>query len=167
MGKDIQKKMAELMEVFVQMSKDNLVLSEVNELNKQMKELVKIVAEKKWDASGNIYEMVKDTFNRYKDHIDSLNKNKEILKRNMSKLKELYKDEISKKIKEAEAFKISNDAFELAKNTFKNYKDSIEMMNKQFEYAIDAFKEIKDTLKSEKSTEKPKTTEKKSAGAQA
>ena len=82
----------------------------------------------------------------------------------MSKLKNLYKDEISKKIKEAESLKITNDAFALARNTFKSYEDSMAMMKKQFEIEVDRFKEIKDSLKSEKKSEnksaKPKVAKK-------
>ena len=164
MTKGIQKKMAELRGTFVKVGKDNQVLNDTTELNKQMQELMKKVAEKKWDDSGRIYEMLKVIFKKYKDNIKIINRNEEILKKTMSKLKNLYKDEISKKIKETESLKITNDAFALARNTFKSYEDSMKMMKKQFEIAVDSFKEIKDSSKSEKTLEKksskPKTANK-------
>jgi hypothetical protein len=160
MKKETQKKLDELMGTFVKMGKDNPVLSDVNEFNKQMKDFMKKVTEKKWAESGNIYEMLQETFEKYKDHVKIINKNEEILKKTMSKLKDLYKDEISKKIKETKSVKITNDAFELARNTFKSYEDSIKMMNKQLEITRDSFQEIKDSLKSEKTLEKNPQTKK-------
>ena len=154
MAKGIQKKMAELMGTFFKMGKNNPALNDTNELNKLMQELMKKVAEKKWNDSGRIYEMLKVTFKKYKDNIKMLNRNEDVLKKTMSKLKNLYKDEISKKIKETESLKITNDAFALARNTFKSYEDSMKMMKKQFEIAVDSFKEIKDSSKSEKTLEK-------------
>ncbi|HUN54618.1 MAG TPA: hypothetical protein VMU29_05625 [Smithella sp.] len=150
MTKGIQKKMAELTEIFVKMTKDNQLLNDTNDLDKQIQELMKKVAEKQWNDSSRIYGMLKAIFKKYKDNIKIINTNEVILKKTMSKLKNLYKDEILKKIKEAESLKITNDAFALANNTFKNYEDSLKMMNKQFEIAVDSFKEIKDSLKSEK-----------------
>jgi hypothetical protein len=165
MAKEIQKKMAGLMGTFIKMGKDNPELNDTTELNKQMQELMKKVAEKKWNDSGRIYEMLKVTFKKYKDNIKMLNRNEDVLKKTMSKLKNLYKDEIAKKIKETESLKITNDAFELAIKTFKSYEGSIKIMNEQFKIAVDGLKEVKNSLKSKKNLEKksakPKTVEKK------
>lgn len=150
MAKEIQKKMAGLMGIFVKMGKDNPALNDTNELNKLMQELMKKVAEKKWNDSGRIYEMLKVTFKKYKDNIKMLNRNEDVLKKTMSKLKNLYKDEIAKKIKETESLKISNDAFELAIKTFKSHEGSIKIMNEQFKIAVDGLKEVKNSLKSKK-----------------
>jgi hypothetical protein len=154
MTKKIQKKMAGLMETFVEIGKDNPVLNDINELNKQMKDLMKNIAEEKWNDTDKFYEMLQLTFKKYKENIKIISRNEEVLKKTMSKLKNLYKDEISKKIKETESLKITNDAFALARNTFKSYEDSMKMMKKQFEIAVDSFKEIKDSSKSEKTLEK-------------
>ena len=165
MAKGIQKKMAELMGTFFKMGKNNPALNDTNELNKLMQELMKKVAEKKWNDSGRIYEMLKVTFKKYKDNIKMLNRNDDVLKKTMSKLKNLYKDEIAKKIKETESLKITNDAFELAIKTFKNYEGSIKIMNEQFKIAVDGLKEVKNLEKSKKNLEKKsakqKTVEKK------
>jgi hypothetical protein len=165
MAKEIKKKMAELMGTFIKIGKNNPALNDTNELNKLMQELMKKVAEKKWNDSGRIYEMLKVTFKKYKDNIKMLNRNEEVLKKTMSNLKNLYKDEIAKKIKETESLKITNDAFELAIKTFKNYEGSIKIMNEQFKIAVDGLKEVKNSLKSKKNLEKksaePKTGEKK------
>ena len=111
MAKEIQKKMAELMGTFIKVGKNNTAFNDNNEINKLMQELMKKVAEKEWNDSVRIYEMLKVTYKKYKDNIEMLNRNDDVLKKTMSKLKNLYKDEIAKKIKETESLKITNDAF--------------------------------------------------------
>lgn len=165
MAKEIQKKMAELMGTFIKVGKSNTELNDNNEINKLMQELMKKVAEKEWNDSVRIYEMLKATYKKYKDNIEMLNRNDDILKKTMSKLKNLYKDEIAKKIKETESLKITNDAFGLAIKTFESYEDSIKIMNKQLKIAADGLKEVKNSLKNKKNLEKksakPKTVKKK------
>ena len=165
MTKEIQKKMAELTGTFIKMGKNNPALNYTNELNKLMQELMKKVAEEKWTDSDRIYDMLKVTFKKYKDNIEMLNRNEDVLKKTMSKLKNLYKDGIAKKIKGAESLKITNDAFELAIKTFKSHEESIKIMNEQFKIAVDGLKEVKNSLNSknnmEKKSAKPKKVEKK------
>jgi hypothetical protein len=165
MAKEIQNKMAELMGTFIKVGKNNPALNDNNEINKLMQELMKKVAEKEWNDSVRIYEMLKATYKKYKDNIEMLNRNDDILKKTMSKLKNLYKDEIAKKIKETESLKITNDAFGLAIKTFESYEESIKIMNKQLKIAADGLKEVKNSLKNKKNLEKksakPKTVKKK------
>ncbi|PKL12237.1 MAG: hypothetical protein CVV50_04685 [Spirochaetae bacterium HGW-Spirochaetae-6] len=164
MAKELAKKMQEIMELFVDFGKQNPLLKEVKDLAEKMKEMTLNFQNNKLDLTANVYESLENIFDQYKSHVKIINKQKDSVKEAMKKLKNFYQDVLSKKIKDFENFKVTQDSFNGIKQSINFYNDTLESLNKHSEIFIEAFKDMKSAVEKPKETQTisaspaPKTT---------
>lgn len=157
MAKEPAKKMQEIMELFLNFGTQNPFLKEVKDLAEKMKEMTLTFKDNKLDLTATVYDSLKNIFEQYKSQVKIINKQKDSVKEAMKKLKNFYQNELSKKIKDLDNFKLTQDSFDGIKQSINFYNDTLESLNKHSEIFIEALKDMKSAL------EKPEETKTNSA----
>ncbi|HCL56482.1 MAG TPA: hypothetical protein DHW82_05675 [Spirochaetia bacterium] len=157
MGKDFSKKLAYFMELAEDFTQNNPFLEEAKEISSNLSQLVQNIQENKFNLTENIYQAMEMAFKKYKQNIKRINEQNETIKKTMSKVKDFYKEEISKKIKESEKSELAKNSFQLLKQGFENFEKTIETLNQQSEIFLETAKEIKNIYTAKKEDPKKKT----------
>ncbi len=158
MGKKFQKQLEEYIDLFRSFTQENNLVVEIKSIADNVEEMLKSIETNKFDVTENVYNVMNVLFDKYKDNVKKINKQNKIFSEAMKKIKDLYKNDISKKIKDAKSVELTTDAFKQMKDVYTQFEDAIETLNEQTKVYIDTFKQIKDLYKQDSKSAKKTTT---------